>query len=107
RFDPEAVAEAINTLAQQGILFKNEVEAAQRPRDGVEDLLRQMGAQLGGINTRLRILEGSVNRMEATICIAVRELGALLEVLGVRCNRTAERKRAAFFNAIGTTLMAH
>ncbi|EXK25469.1 hypothetical protein FOMG_17876 [Fusarium oxysporum f. sp. melonis 26406] len=37
----------------------------------------------------------------------IRELGALLEVLGVRCNRTAERKRAAFFNAIGTTLMAH
>ncbi|KAH7467557.1 hypothetical protein FOMA001_g14913 [Fusarium oxysporum f. sp. matthiolae] len=36
-----------------------------------------------------------------------RELGALLEVLGVRCNRTAERKRAAFFNAIGITLMAH
>ncbi|KAJ9413928.1 hypothetical protein QL093DRAFT_2122128 [Fusarium oxysporum] len=166
RFDPEAVAEAINTLAQQGILFKNEVEAAQRPRDGVEDLLRQMGAQLGGINTRLRILEGSVNRMEAThhkpfppffinICrtsatrnvrarasnarvtetvtaltplanpetgedipnfpringdaqeLNIRELGALLEVLGVRCNRTAERKRAAFFNAIGTTLMAH
>ncbi|KAK2471513.1 hypothetical protein H9L39_16806 [Fusarium oxysporum f. sp. albedinis] len=125
-----------------------EVEAAQRPRDAVEDLLRQMVAQLGGINTRLRTFEGSVNRMEATVAgqgerldniderldsidghltnllartfptspapmampkssTISRELGALLEVLGVRCNRTAERKRAAFFNAIGITLMAH
>ncbi|KAJ4051387.1 hypothetical protein NW758_003730 [Fusarium oxysporum] len=61
------VAEAINTLAQQENLFKIEVEAAQRPRDAVEDLLRQMVAQLGGINTRLRTFEGSVNRMEATV----------------------------------------
>ncbi|KAJ4034911.1 hypothetical protein NW763_014142 [Fusarium oxysporum] len=60
-------AEAINTLAQQENLFKIEVEAAQRPRDAVEDLLRQMVAQLGGINTRLRTFEGSVNRMEATV----------------------------------------
>ncbi|EXA32886.1 hypothetical protein FOVG_15860 [Fusarium oxysporum f. sp. pisi HDV247] len=66
-----------------------------------------MVAQLGGINTRLRTFEGSVNRMEATVAGQVRELGALLEVLGVRCNGTAERKRAAFFNAIGITLMAH
>ncbi|TXB96707.1 hypothetical protein FocTR4_00010952 [Fusarium oxysporum f. sp. cubense] len=103
----KGVAEAINTLAQQVNLFKIEVEAAQRPRDAVEDLLRQMVAQLGGINTRLRTFEGSVNRMEATVAGQARELGALLVVLGVRCNRTAERKRAAFFNAIGITLMAH
>ncbi|KAG7002858.1 hypothetical protein FocnCong_v000965 [Fusarium oxysporum f. sp. conglutinans] len=63
----KGVAEAINTLAQQENLFKIEVEAAQRPRDAVEDLLRQMVAQLGGINTRLRTFEGSVNRMEATV----------------------------------------